>query len=229
MLFPYKDDTPFKKVPIVTFLIIAINIYVFIHMHLFYQGGKGLFVRYGAIPSAIFSNATEQPFHILATVFFSLFMHSGFLHLFVNMYYLWLFSHKIEDELGPLRFFLFYLFSGFCAVLIYALTASTSIRPLVGASGAVSGVIGAYILLFPQAKVHSILFLAVYVKRIAIPAFLIIGAWASLQFYGGIVSVLLMKNSNTAWFAHLGGFLIGLSSIRLWMPHREEQVSYDQD
>lgn len=218
MLFPYKDDHPFKAVPAVTLLIIAVNSYVFLHLLLFAQGGREAFLAYGAIPDALLHHRTGQPVPPLATVFLSLFMHSGFLHLAVNMGYLWIFSHKIEEDLGHLRFLFFYLFCGACAVYIYAVTAPHSLRPLVGASGAVSGIIGAYISLYPQAKVHSLLFLGFYKRTIRIPAFLIIGAWASWQFYGGIISLFLIKNSNTAWFAHLGGFLIGLSSIRLWLP-----------
>ncbi|MEW5745692.1 MAG: rhomboid family intramembrane serine protease [Nitrospirota bacterium] len=218
---------PFRKVPAVTLLIIAVNLYVFIHISLLAQGGKGLFIQYGAVPYKLLHQVAEQPFGVLATVATSLFLHSGFLHLLVNMFYLWLFSHRIEHELGPLRFLLFYFFCGLCADYIYAFTAPNSLRPLVGASGAVSGVIGAYILLFPQAKVHSLLFLVVYIKKLSIPAFLIIGAWASFQFYGGLVSLLLIKNNNTAWFAHLGGFLVGLSTIRLWMPEREHPDNDD--
>lgn len=228
MLIPYKDDLPFKKVPAVTLLIIAVNIYVFIHISVFVASDKSLFAQYGAVPYRLLHGLAERPLEVAGSVVASLFMHSGFLHLFINMFYLWLFSHRIENELGPLRFLLFYLFCGLCSVFIYAVTAPNSFRPLVGASGAVSGVIGAYILLFPQAKVRTLLFLVAYVKRLNIPAFLIIGAWASVQFYGGLVSLFFIKDSSTAWFAHLGGFIIGISTVRLWMHRREaaEEISH---
>jgi membrane associated rhomboid family serine protease len=153
-----------------------------------------------------------------------MFMHSGFLHLIGNMIYLWIFSNSIEDELGHLRFFIFYLFCGFLSVYIYALTDPHSVRPMIGASGAVSGVLGAYMLLFPKAKVNTLLYLGVFVKKLKVPAFVLIGLWAAVQLLNGIMSLFLKgQGTNIAWFAHLGGFLVGLASVKLWVPGKKEE------
>ncbi len=218
MLIPYSDDNSKEKVPVVALSIIAINIFVFIYLLVFYHGGRAAFFSYGAVPAVLLHHAFRQPVSPLLSIIFSLFMHSGFLHLIGNMVYFWIFSNKIEDELGHFRFLLFYFFCGFAAILIYSFIDSHSTRPLVGASGAVSGILGAYLLLFPGAKVNTILYLVVYVKKFKIPAFLVIGVWASLQFYGGLVSLFIPGMNNNAWFAHLGGFLVGLSTVRFWMP-----------
>ncbi len=158
MLIPYKDDHPLKTVPAVTLLIIAVNFYVYIYLFFFSHAGKDLFSEYGAIPYNIINHENgQQPVHPAVTIFFSMFMHSGFLHLIGNMIYLWIFSNSIEDKLGHLRFLIFYLFCGFLSVYIYALTVPGSARPMIGASGAVSGVLGAYILLYPKTKIHTFL------------------------------------------------------------------------
>ncbi|HEX8949110.1 MAG TPA: rhomboid family intramembrane serine protease [Dissulfurispiraceae bacterium] len=223
MLIPYKDDTPLKTVPAITLFIIAVNVYMFAYLSFFSHAGSDLFVRYGAIPNNIINRGTEQPVHPVWTIFFSMFMHGGFLHLIGNMIYLWIFSNSIEDELGHLRFLLFYLFCGFSSVYIYALTAPHSVRPMIGASGAVSGILGAYMLLLPKARIHTLLYLGVSIKRLKIPAFVLIGLWALVQFLSGAASLLLKGRGDIAWFAHLGGFFVGLASIRLWTPSKRDE------
>ena len=223
MLIPYKDDNPLKTVPAITLFIIAVNIYVFAYLSFFSHAGSDLFARYGAIPNNIINRGTEQPVHPVWTIFFSMFMHGGFLHLMGNMIYLWIFSNSLEDELGHLRFFLFYLFCGFSSVYIYALTAPHSVRPMIGASGAVSGILGAYVLLLPRAKIHTLLYLGVYIKRLKIPAFVLIGLWALVQLLNGAASLFLREQGDVAWFAHLGGFFVGLASIKLWTPAKRDE------
>lgn len=223
MLIPYKDDNPLKTVPAITLFIIAVNIYLFVYLSFFSHAGRDLFLQYGAIPNNIINRENEQPVHPVLTIFFSMFMHSGFLHLIGNMIYLWIFSNSIEDEMGHFKFLLFYLFCGFFSAYIYALTDPDSVRPMIGASGAVSGILGAYILLYPRSKIHTVLYLGVYIKKLKIPAYVLIGLWAAVQLLNGLMSLLFKASGNIAWFAHLGGFAVGLASIKLWVSARRDE------
>jgi membrane associated rhomboid family serine protease len=218
MLFSQKENSPLKRLPVISLIIIGINICVFIYLMFLPQEGKLVFFRYGAVPAAIMYHDVQQPVMPFLCIIFSLFLHSGFLHLLGNMVYFWIFSARLEDKLGHFRFLFFYFFCGFAAVLIYSLWSPHSTRPLVGASGAVSGILGAYLFLFPVAKINPVPFAAGLIKKFKAPAFLVIGLWASVQFYGGLVSLFITGTRNIAWFAHLGGFLIGLSTIQFWIP-----------
>jgi len=224
MLLFHKENNPVKRVPVISLIIIALNICVFIYLTLISQEGKLLFFRYGVVPAAIMSHDVRQPVTPVVSIVFSLFLHSGFLHLLGNMVYFWIFSAKVEDKLGHFRFLFFYFFCGFAAALIYSLWVPHSTRPLVGASGAVSGILGAYLFLFPVAKIDAIPFVGGLKGKFKAPAFLIIGLWASAQFYGGLVSLFITGTRDIAWFAHLGGFLIGLSTIQFWTRRHSATV-----
>jgi len=187
------------------------------------SGMKNITYKYGAIPQSIISFQTQQPLHPIVTVFTSMFMHGGFFHLAGNMLYLWIFGNNIEDRLGHIRFSIFYLFCGIFAAYSYAITDPSSTIPMVGASGAISGILGAYLLLFPKANVHTLVFLGFFVTTLKIPALIVIGFWAIIQFINGMISTGLREGGGVAWFAHLGGFLIGLVMIKLWLPRRTKQ------
>ncbi len=224
MLFFYKGKNSVKRVPVISLIIVAINILVFISLMFFPLEGKLVFFRYGAVPAAIMSHDVRQPLTPFLCIIFSLFLHSGFLHLLGNMVYFWIFSARIEDKLGHIRFLLFYFFCGFAAVLIYSIWTPHSTRPLIGASGAVSGILGAYLFLFPVAKINVVPYAGGLMKKFKIPAFLLIGVWASIQFYGGLVSLFITGTRNIAWFAHLGGFIIGLSTVQFWIPRHPDSA-----
>jgi membrane associated rhomboid family serine protease len=219
-MFPYKDDNPTETTPFVTIGIIALNILVFLLQVVADVDGKRIVYAYGAIPHNIVSFESTQPIHPLLTLFTSMFMHGGVFHIFGNMLYLWIFGNNIEDRLGHFRFILFYLFCGIVAALSHTLTASGSGVPMIGASGAVSGVLGAYILLFPMAKVHTIIFLGFFVQSVQIPALIVIGFWAIIQLVNGLIAQGMPSQGGIAWFAHAGGFLAGLITIKLWQPRR---------
>jgi membrane associated rhomboid family serine protease len=222
-LIPYKDDNPTHRFPHVTIGIIAANILIFL-WQIFSKGGlRESVFAYGAIPYNMISFETSQPINPLLTVFSSMFMHAGFLHLAFNMLYLWIFGNNIEDKLGHVRFIVFYLFCGIIAAYAHAITAPHSHIPMVGASGAVSGILGAYILLFPRATVHTIVILGFFFTIIKIPALIVIGFWAIIQFASGLLSTGVNDKGGIAWFAHIGGFLIGLLTIKLWLPRRSKQ------
>jgi len=222
-LIPYKDNNPTNIRPYVTIGIISANIIIFI-WQVFSQGGlKESIFAYGAIPHNIVTFETQQPISPFLTVFSSMFMHAGLLHLGFNMLYLWIFGNNIEDKLGHVRFSFFYIFCGIISAYAHAITEPNSYIPMVGASGAVSGILGAYILLFPKATVHTVLILGFFITIVKVPALIVIGFWAIIQFVSGLLSTGIDHKGGVAWFAHIGGFLIGLLTIKLWLPRRNKR------
>lgn len=219
-MIPYKDDNPTRTFPFVTILIIMSNIIIFLWEITSPQGIEKTVYDYGAIPQYITTFDKSQPIHPILTVFTSMFMHGGLFHLGGNMLYLWIFGNNIEDKLGHLRFLFFYLFCGITAAYSHALIDQNSLTPMIGASGAISGILGAYLLLFPGAGVYTIIFLGFFVHIVKIPALVVIGFWAIVQFINGLLSTGLIKQGGIAWFAHIGGFLSGLITIKLWLPRK---------
>ncbi|OGW39120.1 MAG: rhomboid family intramembrane serine protease [Nitrospirae bacterium RBG_13_39_12] len=222
-MIPYKDDNPTNKIPFVTIGIILLNILIFLFEATSRSGMKEITYAYGAIPHYIMTLDTEQPIHPMLTIFSSMFMHGGLFHLAGNMLYLWIFGNNIEDRLGHVRFILFYLFCGIASAYAHAITEPDSLMPMIGASGAVSGILGAYLILFPKATVYTLLFLGFFVTTLKVPALIVIGFWAIIQFVNGLMSTGVNGRGGIAWFAHIGGFLIGLVTIKLWLPRRTKQ------
>lgn len=221
-MIPFKDDNPTSIFPFVTIGIIAINILVYIWEIMSPAGEQFIVYKYGAIPLGLLSFERAQPLqlHPALTIFSSMFLHGGLLHIGGNMLYLWIFGNNIEDMLGHFRFFMFYLISGIVAAYSHAIMASSSSVPMIGASGAVAGVLGAYLLLFPRARVHTLIFLVFFVEVIKIPALIVIGFWAIIQVVNGLLTQGIAAQGGVAWFAHVGGFLVGLLTIKLWLPKR---------
>lgn len=224
-MIPYKDDNPTRTFPFLTIGIIILNIAVFLFQIASRTGMNTITYAYGAIPHSLLTFESHQPVHPSLTVFSSMFMHGGLFHLGGNMLYLWIFGNNIEDRLGHARFIIFYLFCGIFAAYSHALTNPDSTIPMIGASGAVSGILGAYILLFPRANVHTLLILGIFITTVKIPAFIVIGFWALMQFLNSLISSGLPGGGGVAWFAHLGGFFIGLLTIKIWSPKRIKQWS----
>ena len=138
------------------------------------------------------------------------------------MLYLWIFGDNIEDAIGHFRFLVFYLFSGVVAAYGNALTDTQSMVPMIGASGAISGVLGAYILLFPRARVRTLLFFGFFWQVVRIPAVFVIGFWILIQVFSGLLSAGTLQHGGVAWFAHVGGFLAGLLTIKFWLPQKNK-------
>jgi membrane associated rhomboid family serine protease len=224
-LIPYKDDNPTRTAPYLTVGIIVLNVVVFLIQVAFRSKMELITYNYGAIPHNLVTFESRQPVHPALTVFSSMFMHGGLFHLGGNMLYLWIFGNNIEDRLGHVRFLIFYLFCGIFAAYSHAITNAGSTIPMIGASGAVSGILGAYLLLFPRARVHTLLILGFFITTVRIPALIVIGFWAFIQFLNGIISSGLQNSGGVAWFAHVGGFLIGLLTIKLWLPRGVRQWS----
>lgn len=222
-MIPYKDDNPTSTFPFVTIGIVALNILVFLYEVMSPSGMEKLAYSYGAIPNYILNFEKLQPIPPVLTIFSAMFMHGGVFHIAGNMLYLWIFGNNIEDKVGHLRFVFFYIFCGIVAAYTNAITDPHSLTPMIGASGAISGVLGAYLLLFPRATVHTLVFLGFFVTVVKIPALIVIGFWAILQFVNGVISTGFAREGGVAWFAHIGGFLVGLLTIRLWLPRRTKR------
>ncbi len=214
-MIPLKDDNPTQTYPYVTISIIVINTIVFFYEISLGSDFSPFLNRYGAKPLFVMNMTSPigypSPF---TTIFTSMFLHGGLLHVGGNMLYLWIFGNNIEDSMGHLRFIIFYLVSGIVAVYTFSLLNPMSITPMVGASGAVSGVLGAYLILFPRAKVLTLVPLGFYMQMIKVPAIFVLGMWIVVQIINGSVS--RGGGSGVAWFAHIGGFAAGMILIGLF-------------
>lgn len=219
-MIPFKDDNPTRTFPAVTIGLIVLNTIIFLWTITTTQRLQDVAFFYGAIPHNLLSFQKTQPIHPVMTLFTSMFLHGGFFHLIGNMLYLWIFGNNIEDVLGHFRFLIFYILSGIIAAYSHAVTEANSLIPMIGASGAVSGILGAYLLLFPHARVHTLIFFGFFVQVVRIPAIIVIGIWFIIQIINGILSKGIINQGGVAWFAHIGGFLFGLLTIRLWIPKR---------
>jgi membrane associated rhomboid family serine protease len=218
-LIPYKDDNPTRRPPVVTLAIIALNVLVFI-MEL--AGNmQAMAFNYGAIPKAMLTLQSNQPISPVLTVFTAMFLHGGFLHIGGNMLYFWIFGNNIEDKLGHGRFLVFYLLSGVVAAYSNALVDPTSTVPMIGASGAIAGILGAYILLFPRAQVYTVIILIFFIQIVRLPSLIVIGFWIIIQVINGLMaSGVTGQHAGVAWFAHIGGFLFGLGMIKVFLKTR---------
>jgi len=216
-MIPFKDDNPTQHFPFVTISLIAVNITIFL-LQITHPSETGkIAFSYGAIPHFLLTFDTVQPIHPVLTVFTSMFMHGGLLHLVTNMLYLWIFGNNIEDKLGFSRFILFYLLCGIAAAYGHAISNHVSMVPMIGASGAVSGILGAYLLLFPHARVHTLVFLGFFIQVVRLPAAFVIGFWIVIQFINAMLSKSSAGQGGVAWFAHIGGFVFGLLMIKFFL------------
>ncbi len=238
-MLPLKDDVPTRTVPFVTVGIIALNVLVFLYQASLELGAEpgaaraaqGFVFEFGLIPCRLTGAcqvAGEFPSPVV-TIFTSMFLHGGLFHIFGNMLYLWIFGNNVEDTLGHGRFVGFYLASGVAAALTQTLMGPASGVPMIGASGAVSGVLGAYLVLFPHASVLTLIVFGFFIRIVRIPALIVLGFWIVLQFLNGIVTFGAAAagrapEGGVAWFAHIGGFLAGLAL--LYVLRRRRPLRY---
>ena len=202
MFFPYKDDNPRILFPFVTYTIIGINSLVFIYQY---------FILPPELLSHIISTYALTPAApSVITVFTSMFMHGGLMHIIFNMWFLWIFGDNIESVLGHKRYVLFYLLCGVGAALAQIQINTASQIPMVGASGAIAGVLGAYLIRFPRATVHVLVILIIFITFIRVPAMVVIGIWFLSNLTAGLGTLGIEETGGTAWFAHLGGFVSGV-------------------
>ncbi len=225
-MFPISDDNPRQHVaPYVNYSIIAICVVVFLwQLSLGTDGDNRAVLSLGMIPARLFGYGELPPDLVLvpawATILTSMFMHGGFLHIGGNMLYLWIFGDNIEDSMGHFRYAVFYLLCGTAAALTQGLVAPSSEAPMIGASGAISGVLGAYLLLHPGATIRVLIFLGFFVTITHIPALVVLGFWFLMQLFSAAVPA--SGEAGVAFWAHIGGFVAGLALItffkRRWVP-----------
>jgi membrane associated rhomboid family serine protease len=206
-VIPLRDDNPRGSFPFVTVMLIAANVAVFVFEATLDASGYERFVlASGAIPSEIMSFSDAYPRALVPlplTLVSSMFVHGGPLHLIGNMLYLWIFGDNVEDRMGHAKFLAFYIFTGVSATLTHIFLFQDSTMPLIGASGAIAGVLGAYFLIFPRAHVLTLVYFLIFVRIARIPAIIFLGIWFAMQVMSSALG------GGIAWFAHIGGFAAG--------------------
>lgn len=224
-MFPYRDKNPSGTFPFVTVAIIVVNTIVFIYELSLGRNLEEFIYMYGVIPARVmhfFSVPGGDVKSVFMPFITSMFLHAGFMHLIGNMWYLWIFGDNIEDRLGHFKFLAFYLVCGVGASIIFLFFGSKSLVPCVGASGAIAGVLGAYMITFPKARVMTFLILGFFWTRVELPAIVVLGFWFVIQFFSGTAAVASrdVAGGGVAWWAHIGGFIIGIALMYLF-PKRK--------
>ncbi|MDZ4724120.1 MAG: rhomboid family intramembrane serine protease [candidate division Zixibacteria bacterium] len=220
MFIPIRDNLPTLRTPFVTVTLIVINTLVFILSWLTGQANfEGITMTYGFTPDFVLDlhDRYTTPSWIYLTPFTSMFMHGGWMHLIGNMLFLWIYGNNIEDFFGSVRFLLFYLLSGIAAIALYSALNLDSQVPLVGASGAIAGVMGAYMLLHPKAEITVLMFFF-FIQFITIPARVLLGFWIGYQLLMSALGA--AGGGGIAWLAHVGGFVFGYLVLLLYRKAR---------
>jgi membrane associated rhomboid family serine protease len=249
-LFPLKDNLPTDRPPVITIALIVINVFVYLFLQPksgIDFGGNSLnqsaLTHYGAIPYELTNPGDHCDFvqgavacegqpgvqgtaasqlPTIATIFTGMFTHAGLLHLGGNMLFLWIFGNNVEDSMGPVRFVFFYLLAGIAALALQVAISPDSTTPTLGASGAIAGVLGGYILIYPRARVLTLVFLFIFFTFIELPAYFFLFIWFAQQALFGAIDLTNPTGGGggVAYFAHVGGFAFGLLAIKLFAQRR---------
>jgi membrane associated rhomboid family serine protease len=245
MFFPLHDNIPAKRIPVVTYLLVLVNILAFVWIDQMQPYRQEVFVyQHGFVPARLKQFARPQPItvYVNAVVYDAfqgeymmkqplelppsrwqigtslltcMFFHASWLHLLTNMWFLWLFGNNVEDHLGPLPYLLLYLVSGALASLCHWAIVPGSLVPVIGASGAIAGILGAYAVTWPWARISTFVFLVVFFTVIDVPAMVVLGVWFVIQVIAGQASLHQLGASRVAWWSHVGGFLAGMALMPL--------------
>ena len=223
-MIPLRDENPRTGWPVVNFTFIAINILVFI-----YQLGlpapleHEFVLKYGAVPANILQGTN---WHTLIT---SMFLHGGFAHIIFNMLYLYIFGDNVENSMGSLRYIAFYLSAGLFAALAHLIMNPMSTVPMVGASGAISGIMGAYMVQYPRARVLVLVPIFFFITTLRVPALFLLAFWFITQLSSGLASIGMGMGSGIAWFAHIGGFIYGAATVKLFARRKHIYIEDFED
>lgn len=222
-MIPLKDDIPSRTFPVVNIILIILNVFFFLVEVSLGERLNVFFGNYGVVPAKFFASyylIGDQIVYVgtvdrIIPLFTSMFLHGGWFHLLGNMLYLWIFGDNVEDRMGHLRYLIFYVLCGLIAGMTHIIFNPSSTIPSVGASGAIAGVLGAYMLSFPTARVVVLVVLFFYIDFIALPALLVLGFWFVMQFFSGVLSLGVESASagGVAWWAHIGGFVAGMALL----------------
>ena len=223
-MIPLHDKNPTEITPFFTIGLILINVAVFVYQISLGEHGQRLVVEFGAIPWELthFSNHPDSVVVPPAlSILSSMFLHGGFMHIGGNMLYLWIFGNNIEDAMGHGRFIAFYLICGLIAAAGHVFSGPNSLVPMIGASGAISGVLGAYLILYPHARVTTLIILGWFIRLTEIPAIVLLGFWFLLQLVNSMMTS--TEGGGVAWYAHIGGFLAGMILVSFFKRRRKRR------
>jgi membrane associated rhomboid family serine protease len=228
-MIPFRDNIPSRSFPIITILLIVTNVLVFFYQLALGRNLEPFLMQYGIVPALVIRwPESALPLSAVALPFLtSMFLHGGWLHLIGNMWYLWIFGDNVEDRLGHFAYLVFYLFCGFGAAIVHTILNYDTVVPSIGASGAIAGVLGAYFLSYPRARVLTLVPIFIFIQIIEIPALIVLGFWFIMQFFYG-AAALAATSSNAggvAWWAHVGGFVVGMILIGLFP--RKDRPRYE--
>jgi len=214
-MIPIRDYIPTRRTPVITYLLIAINVVVFLYEMLLLAAGQldPFIYDWGVVPARVMGSFGLGT---ALTFITSMFLHGSFQHVLGNMLYLWIFGNNVEDAMGRGRFVVFYFLTGILSGLAQVLASPGSDIPAIGASGAIAGVLGGYLLLYPQARVSTLIFLGIFARLAEVPAIIVLGFWFVLQLFNGVAAFGVAEMGGVAWFAHIGGFVAGLILVKLF-------------
>src|SRR3984885_7826932 len=224
-MIPLRSSEPHYSRPTATLFIIAVNVAVFLYqlsLGLNSFAGNRFIMQFGLVPDR---------FHY-SSILTSMFIHGGFLHIAGNMWFLWIFGRGVEDLLGHAKYLLLYFACGIAGGLLFVLLNANSTIPTVGASGAIAGVMGAYLIKFPRAHIVTLVFIIVFITTVDIPAAFLLLYWFAIQFFSGVGTVgdSAASNGGVAWFAHVGGFLAGMALVRAFpVKRRQWRAWYEEE
>lgn len=229
-MFPIRDEIPSRTAPVVTWALIAVNLLLFLYQQMLPEPALYSFIyHFGLVPARItdpvWAVSVGLPPGGYLGFFTSMFLHGGWLHLFSNMWTLWIFGDNVEDRMGRGRFLFFYVLCGLLAAWVHWFVNTLSVVPTIGASGAIAGVLGAYILLYPHARVLTLVPIIVYPLFIHIPAIVYLGIWFVSQVLSGTMTIGRGELAGgVAWWAHVGGFIAGVLLVKLLSPREPDQL-----
>ena len=221
-MIPIRDQIPTRRVPVVNYLLIAANVVVFVLQWLAGPNQDALVYQFALIPANFTANLNAGN---ITDIFTSMFMHAGLMHLGGNMLYLWIFGDNVEDSMGAGKYLMFYLVGGLVASLTHIFFNPGSQIPTVGASGAIAAVLGAYLVLYPQSKVLTIIPLGFFIRMTAIPAIFVLGFWFVLQLFNGVLSLGAQDVGGVAFWAHIGGFVSGVVLAKIFANRRRSEYA----
>jgi membrane associated rhomboid family serine protease len=234
-MIPFRDNIPSRRYPAVTVLIIAVNVAVFIYQLFLPPRALEAFIfHYGFVPARLELTA-QYPLAVMrvtvVSLFASMFLHGGWLHLIGNMWYLWIFGDNVEDRMGHFRFLIFYLLCGLAASLVQLIFNFGSSVPSIGASGAIAGVLGAYLLSYPFARILTLVPFLIIWPIVELPAILVLGFWFVLQIFYGVVTAGAgaQAGGGVAWWAHVGGFVAGMLLLAVFAERRRPRYTWREE
>ncbi|HRC86114.1 MAG TPA: rhomboid family intramembrane serine protease [Thermoanaerobaculia bacterium] len=210
-MIPLRDNNPSRRLPVVTWLLIAANAALFLYELTLGVNLESFLMSAAFIPARAHEAGVGGLAWEAKSALLSMFLHAGWMHFLGNMLFLWIFGDNVEDRLGPIRYLVFYLLCGYAAALGHTLSAPTSPLPAIGASGAIAGVLGAYLYLYPRARIVTLIFFGFFSRVVELPAMVYLLIWFGMQFLSGLASLsgAGAQQGGVAWFAHIGGFVAG--------------------